>query len=118
METKYVTYMRQIDGYIVKTLHNLYSTYLEANPVEHVSWGIFLELKPFYVRTVTGRDIGMCCYKLHITTRWSVHTLTKACKEQKIDEGFASLSAPTEKEEKMLGIVGWVGSVDVAKRVL
>ena len=69
------------------TLHDLYNTYLSENTTEHVSWGSFLELKPFYVRTVTARDVEMCCCKLHLLARWSVKSLVKACTDQEIDIG-------------------------------
>ena len=36
-------------------------------------------------------------------------------KKRKVENGFSSLNAPIEKEEKMLGTIGWVGSFDVAE---
>ena len=37
-------------------------------------------------------------------------------KKEKRESGFPSLSAPNQKEEKMLGVLGWVGSLRLKKQ--
>ena len=51
----------------------------------HVSWGIFLSLRPFYIKPNTLKEIEMCCCKLHLHTRWSIKAFVECCKLQKID---------------------------------
>lgn len=51
----------------------LYTTFLETNIEENVSYGTFLALKPFYIRGPTTSDIEMCCCKLYLHTRWSIN---------------------------------------------
>ena len=39
------------------TLKELYCIYVTRNPDQHVSWGTFNAIKPFYVCTATSKDI-------------------------------------------------------------
>lgn len=47
--------------------------------------GTFLGLKPFYINQATKKDMVMCCWKLHLQTRWSLQALSKCLSSQKID---------------------------------
>ena len=63
----------------------LYVRYIKSHPESVVSWGTFLALRPFYVRTATAKDLEVCCCKVHLHARWWVNTLIKSCKKQNID---------------------------------
>ena len=67
------------------TLKELYWAYLDRNPNHSVSWGTFLALKPFYVRTATSKDVEMCVCKLHFNARWAVKSLVNLCNENDTD---------------------------------
>jgi len=66
----------------------LYSKYISENPDFKVSYGTFLALKPFYMRSVTTKDVEMCCCKKHLHARWAVHALVQLCKQQKLETSF------------------------------
>jgi len=47
-------------------------------------------LKPFYIRTETEKDIGMCCCKLHLHARWAIEGIIKSAELHGIDLTFSS----------------------------
>ena len=49
---------------------------------DHVSYGTFLNLKPFYIRAATTKDFEVCCCKLHLEARWTVDAIVKLCAKQ------------------------------------
>ena len=51
--------------------------------------GLFLNLRPFYVRSVSSKDIEMCCCKLHLHARWVVSALMKLAGKLKIPLPFS-----------------------------
>ena len=54
----------------------LFVKYIKENSEsDHVSWGAFIALKPFYVRHTSSKDMEMCCCKLHLHARWSISAL-------------------------------------------
>ena len=55
-----------------KTYRQLYSEYLKL--YDHVSYGTFLNLKPFYIRAATTKDFEVCCCKLHLEVRWTCNS--------------------------------------------
>ena len=69
------------------TYKELYVTYLERNPDQYISYGTFIALKPFYVRTATTKDVEMCVCKQHLHMRWALKSLIEVCKENEIDLG-------------------------------
>ena len=62
----------------------LHEKYLALHSREAISYGTFIALKPFYVRTVKTRDIEICCCKVHLHARTSIQSLisllSKYCK--------------------------------------
>jgi len=65
------------------TFKELYQKYLVNNEVK-VSIGIFMALKPFYVKSATTKDIEVCCCKTHLHARWSIKALVSCCNAQNI----------------------------------
>ena len=52
--------------YIInETFKCLYMKYSSENPDSPVPYGTFLKLKSFYVRSVSTKDVEMCCRKKH-----------------------------------------------------
>ena len=47
----------------------LLEKYCKDNPDHIVSKGMFMKLKPFYIRNVSLKDMEMCCCKLHLHIR-------------------------------------------------
>ena len=72
---------------LTMTVMELYTKYIKENPEHAVSWGMFLALRPFYMRSATTKDIEVCCCKLHLHARWAVRSLITCCKKQEIDLG-------------------------------
>ena len=66
----------------------MYHEYLASHSEEHVSYGSFIALKPFYVRSATQNDIEMCCCKPHLHARWSISALIECAKKQGIHIDF------------------------------
>ena len=66
----------------------MYHEYLASHSEEHVSYGSFIALKPFHVRSATQNDIEMCCCKLHLHARWSISALIECAKKQGIQIDF------------------------------
>ena len=64
----------------------LYKKYLleYSNPV---SYGTFMALKPFYVRSATTRDIEMCVCKKHLHARWCIQAIIECASQQNIGIG-------------------------------
>ena len=54
------------------TCIELYAKYLKANLNNHVSWGTFISLRPFYVCSATTKDVEVCCCKKHLHARWAI----------------------------------------------
>ena len=65
----------------------LYHKFLQTNQGVKISYGTFLSLKPFYVRTATSKDIEMCCCKKHLHERWATKALIENCSKQNIELG-------------------------------
>ena len=87
-------------------LRSLYKKFKLENPDMQVSYGVFFYLRPFYVRSLTERDIQMCVCKKHLHARWSVAALVSNAKEQEMDlpftdyeSFFSHLTNQCEKEE-------------------
>ena len=57
-------------------LTELYKKYCIEN-ADHVSWGSFLNLRPFYVRHASLKDMEMCCCNLHLHGCWWINALLK-----------------------------------------
>ena len=57
------------------TFRDLFQKYLAENPLSPVSFGTFLGLKPFYVRSVTTKDIEMCVVIIRTLKRYHSNTL-------------------------------------------
>ena len=73
---------------VQETLHNLYNEYINNFSVQHVSFGTFYSLKPFYIRHVTEKDIEMCVCKKHLHARWGINGLIELAKLQGIHIDF------------------------------
>ena len=91
-----VTTVRQRNRLFYQSIHKivevpfkeLFVKYIKENSEsDHVSWGTFIALKPFYVRHTSSKDMEMCCCKLHLHARWSINALLDCCKLQSIDLG-------------------------------
>jgi hypothetical protein len=67
-----------------ETVRELLVKYLKAHPSNPVSRGYFHELKPFYIRHTTPKDIEMCVCKSHLHARWAVQALIDCASEQNI----------------------------------
>ena len=52
-----------------------------------MSYGSFLALKPFYIRSATTKDLEMCCCKKHLHARWSIVALIECCNKQNLNLG-------------------------------
>ena len=77
--------------YIInETFKCLHMKYSSENPDSPVPYGIFLKLKPFYVRSVSTKDVEMCCCKKHQHARWPVSALLQLCKQQKVEPSFTN----------------------------
>ena len=48
------------------TLKELYQHFISYSKYFFVSWGTFLALKPFYIKSAATKDIEVCCYKNQI----------------------------------------------------
>ena len=59
----------------------LYKKYCEENSDHVVSKGTFDNLKPFYVRNASLKDMEMCCCKLYLHARWSIRALLESAKK-------------------------------------
>lgn len=60
---------------------DLYFKYCTRNPDYKISVGMFLNLRPFYVRNVSLKDMEMCVCKIHLHVRWCINAMVKlACK--------------------------------------
>ena len=71
--------------------NELFVKYIKENSEsDHVLWGTFIALKPFYLRHTSSKDMEMCCCKLHLHVRWSINALLDCCKLQLIDLGQIS----------------------------
>ena len=67
----------------------LYIKFINENPDNRIGYGIFVALKPFYVRPVQKCDIEMCCCKKHLHARWALKSLLECTKKQKITVPFS-----------------------------
>ena len=73
---------------VERSYTELYTEYFADNPNYFKSFGTFLSLKPFYIKSATPKDIEMCCCKVHLHARWSVKALIECCKKQNIPVDF------------------------------
>ena len=71
-----------------KTYVELHQDYLKENPNHYISYGVFIALKPFYVRPASDKELSMCLCKLHTHTRRSIECLVSLCKEQEVSLEF------------------------------
>ena len=63
----------------------LYKKYCEEFPHHLVSKGTFFDLKPFYIRNASKKDMGMCLCKLHLHFQWAVEALLQWAKKVEIE---------------------------------
>ena len=76
-------FYRSIHQIAEKPFKELYAEYIQEKPDHlHVSIGIFVALKPFYVHQSSTKDIEMCCCKLHVHACWSINALLECGKLQ------------------------------------
>ena len=66
-----------------ETYFEIYERYLSENN-EHIGYGTFIALKPFYIRAPKTRDLELCCCKKHLRARWALKSLIELCEKQKI----------------------------------
>ena len=107
IEQRHRTFCQSIWMITTLTLKELYQKYLVKHSDMPVSWGTFLALKPFYVRSATTKDIEVCCCKKHLHARWAIQALISCAEKQKIDLGsitsyqsfFEYLTEKCQKEE-------------------
>ena len=71
----------------------LYQKYCRENPDKRLSLGKFISLRPFCIRTVSHKDIEMCCCKLHLHMRWSVNALLKIASKMEITLPFTNYTS-------------------------
>ena len=71
----------------------LYRKYLEESPLNRMSMGLFLNLRPFYCRNVSLKDMEMCCCKVHLHGRWTVVGLVKLAAKLEISLPFADYTS-------------------------
>ena len=71
-------------------LKPLYAEYKNKYPEFPVSYGTYLSLRPFYVRSVTAKDIEMCCCKQHLHARWAIQALINNAEKQGIPLPFTN----------------------------
>ena len=103
---------------INETLKVLHHKFVQLNPETVVSYGSFLALKPFYVRSATTKDVEMCCCKKQLPMCWSVKALIDCTTKQNICLGrinnyssfFEHLTEDCEKEESTY--ISWNCPVD------
>lgn len=69
----------------VQTYRELYKKFCSENPGSKISFGYFVEMKPFYIRHATKKDLVMCCCKTHLHVRWVIDALIKCLKKQGIE---------------------------------
>ena len=69
---------------VVSSGNRTVQLYHVENPDNHVSYGSFLRLRPFYVRNVSLKDMEMCCCKLHLHGRWCVKAIVNIASKLKI----------------------------------
>lgn len=72
-----------------ETYFEIYERYLSENN-EHIGYGTFIALKPFYIRAPKTRDLELCCCKKHLRARWALKSLIELCEKQKISIQFSS----------------------------
>ena len=68
----------------------LYKKYCLENPISIVSYGMFLQLRPFYVRNVSLKDMEMCVCKIHLHARWCISSMLKIFNKASIGLPFDS----------------------------
>ena len=62
-------------------LLSLYQKYCVDHPDIPVSKGTFFNLKPFYIRDASQKDVEMCLCKLHLHGQWSIKSLLQWVKK-------------------------------------
>lgn len=77
-------YFQSIWKTVVKSYQELHQQFLNENPNNKVSYGTFINLKPFYVHHASAKDLIMCCCKLHLHSRWSISALIACMDKQNI----------------------------------
>ena len=68
----------------------LFKKYCEENPDNKVSIGKFISLRPFYIRSVSVKDMEMCCCKLHLHMRWAINAIIKLASKVQITVAFTN----------------------------
>ena len=71
-----------------ETYVKLHRKYNAEHPNLAVSYGAFVQLRPFYVRSATTKDLHVCCCKTHLHAKWVVTSLIKLCEKQNIQCSF------------------------------
>ena len=64
-----------------ETIQDLYKKYKLSNESNRVSSSTFFNLRPFYVRSVTTRDVELRCCELHLHGRHSIAALLGSIKK-------------------------------------
>ena len=63
------------------TIADLHTKFVKSHPKDYVSLGLFFNLRPFYVHSITLRDIEVCCCKLHLHARCGIAALIQCIKK-------------------------------------
>ena len=71
-----------------KTYLELYKLYVEQHPDHLVCYGNFVQLKPFYVRPASNKELAVCLCKTHTHARRTIACLLSLCESQDIDLDF------------------------------
>ena len=67
---------------------SLYKKIIREQPEHKVSMGTFLNLRPFYIRNVSLKDMEMCVCMLHLHARWCVVAILKLASQLDISLPF------------------------------
>ena len=68
----------------VQTYKKLYQEFCGGNPDYTLSYGYFVEMKPFNIHHATQKDMVMCCCKIHLCAHWVIESIIKCLKYQDI----------------------------------
>ena len=71
----------------------LYKKFHRDHAANIVSMGLILNLRPFYIRNVSLKDIEMCCCKLHLHGGWSVIAIIRIAAKFEIQLPFTDYSS-------------------------
>ena len=63
-----------------ETIAKLHQNFLKDHPMNFICYGNFFNLRPFYTRSITTRDVEVCCCKMHLHARRSIDALLNCLK--------------------------------------